>query len=798
MAGLAMNRTPLWLAFLGVLLMLPAACTEPTAVDWNVTPESAPSLQPASTLLARIQATQTPSSSLVAGSSEISPAETSNTPEAFSMDDPPKAMPPLSYPQLESTAAVSAGEAIPTLVVPTEPVRELSFNQAQIFEEGPRDCEAEINDYQEYLTSDPYIATYKAPIIAACYLDRGDRPAAVAVYEAAIESGPDRITEVLFRQNLASLFVEDGNYPAAIAQYDAILEVAQTEKTRSQAIYQAGQTELLAGNRDAGFARYLALMTEYPAVSESYQALTELVDAGYPVEPFQSGLVAFHAEVYDSAIEAFNRYTETNPEHREDVHLYLAWSFEGLEDLEEALSQIDAYIEANRSPTGRAAGGTTSTGDPLEAAHGWIERAKMQVRAGRLQAAIDDYLAYMALFPQGEQAPFAAWQSAALAEELGDLATAVERYLAFTEKYPDHEDAAEALFRVGYLSWRAGKLDDALLIWQQAIDAYPEQEFGAASLLWLLINTSAGEAAPFVELAINNTGQSYYAIRARHLATGLTPFAPAGEANLFLGETGREFAEAWLREWLGLGARVEVAALSEALAMDSRLIGGEKLWRLGLREEARREFESLRAEYAHDALASYQLALYFRDLGLYRSSIVAATSLMSLAELNVSEAPRFIARLAYPVYYADLVLAESSFYGYDPLLQFALIREESLFENFATSAAGAQGLSQLLPETGASVAQQLNRPDYKTGDLYRPAVGIAFGAYYLDQQLDTFGGNVAAALAAYNAGPGHAARWYGRGSEDFDTFLETVDFAETQRYLKQIYIAHNIYRFLYS
>lgn len=793
-----MDRTPHFLVFLGVLLMLTAACTEPAAVDRNATPESAPALLPASTLLARIQATQTPSSNLLAGSSGISPAETSVPPGSFGVDDSLRAMPPLSNPQLESTAALGVEDAIPTLEDPAEPVRDLSFDQAQFFEAGPRDCQAEMDAYQEYLTSDPTIATYKAPVIAACYLERGDRPAAVAVYEAAIERGTDRVTEVLFRQNLASLFVEDGNYPAAIDQYDAILEVAQTEKTRSQAIYQAGETELLAGNRDAGFSRYLALMTEYPDLSESYLALTELVDAGYPVEAFQSGLVAFHAEAYDSAIEAFNRYIETNPEHREDVHLYLAWSFEGLEDLEEALSQIDAYIEANGSPTGVTAGGTAQTGEPEEAARGWIERAKIQERAGRLQAAIDDYLAYMALFPQGEQAPFAAWQSAALAEELGDLATAVEGYRTFAELYPGHEDAAEALFRAGYLSWRTGELDDAVLIWQQAIDAYPEQEYGAAALLWLLKNTSAEEAAPFVELAINNTNQSYYALRARHLATGVVPFVPAGEANLFFGETGREFAEAWLREWLGLGARVEVAALSEALATDARLTGGEKLWRLGLREEARREFESLRAEYAHDGLASYQLALYFRDLGLYRLSIVATLSLMNLAGLSVSAAPRFIARLAYPVYYADLVSAEASSYEYDPLLQFALIREESLFENFATSAAGAQGLSQLLPETGAYIAQQLNHPGYKTTDLYRPAVGIAFGAYYLDQQLDTFGGNVGAALAAYNAGPGHAARWHGRGSEDFDTFLETVDFAETQRYLEQIYNTYSIYRFLYS
>ena len=82
--------------------------------------------------------------------------------------------------------------------------------------------------------------------------------------------------------------------------------------------------------------------------------------------------------------------------------------------------------------------------------------------------------------------------------------------------------------------------------------------------------------------------------------------------------------------------------------------------------------------------------------------------------------------------------------------------------------------------------------------LYRPDTAIAFGAYLLDEQLERYGGNVAAALAAYNAGPVYADGWAQLEADDFDLFLEAVDFPETQRYIKQIYITHAIYRFLYS
>jgi soluble lytic murein transglycosylase len=143
-------------------------------------------------------------------------------------------------------------------------------------------------------------------------------------------------------------------------------------------------------------------------------------------------------------------------------------------------------------------------------------------------------------------------------------------------------------------------------------------------------------------------------------------------------------------------------------------------------------------------------------------------------------------------------MAEAQSYGYDPLLQFALVRQESLFESFATSGAAAQGLSQVIPDTGAYIAKRLGLDDYVNEDLYRPYIGIAFGAYYLDQQLDAFDGDVAAALSAYNAGPGNAARWYEQAGGDIDLYVETVDFSETRQYIERIYAGQAIYRHLYG
>ncbi len=104
----------------------------------------------------------------------------------------------------------------------------------------------------------------------------------------------------------------------------------------------------------------------------------------------------------------------------------------------------------------------------------------------------------------------------------------------------------------------------------------------------------------------------------------------------------------------------------------------------------------------------------------------------------------------------------------------------------------------MIPTTGTYIAERLAWPDYENDDLYKPFVGLSFGAFYLNEQLETFDGSVPAALAAYNAGPGNAARWYESAGNDLDVLVETIDFAETRLYIERIYSGYAKYAYLYS
>jgi soluble lytic murein transglycosylase len=72
------------------------------------------------------------------------------------------------------------------------------------------------------------------------------------------------------------------------------------------------------------------------------------------------------------------------------------------------------------------------------------------------------------------------------------------------------------------------------------------------------------------------------------------------------------------------------------------------------------------------------------------------------------------------------------------------------------------------------------------------------GLEYLNTQREHFEGDLLAALAAYNGGPGNAAVWKELAGQDPDLFIEVIRFDETRNYLRNISEIFSIYRRLYG
>jgi soluble lytic murein transglycosylase len=219
---------------------------------------------------------------------------------------------------------------------------------------------------------------------------------------------------------------------------------------------------------------------------------------------------------------------------------------------------------------------------------------------------------------------------------------------------------------------------------------------------------------------------------------------------------------------------------------------------LGLRELALEELNTLRREL-EDPLLLYQLALVARDLELYAPSQRAAIKLSLLApEDTIAAMPLLVQRLTYPAYYPDLVLAESNAYHLDPLLLFALVRQESLFDDRVSSWAGAVGLTQIMPSTGEWIAEMTGWPDYDPELLKRPYLNVKFGAWFLARILAQTEGDVMSALAGYNGGPSLALRWQENAEGDPDLLVEIIGKDESRRYVQSIYRLYSAYARVYG
>lgn len=91
----------------------------------------------------------------------------------------------------------------------------------------------------------------------------------------------------------------------------------------------------------------------------------------------------------------------------------------------------------------------------------------------------------------------------------------------------------------------------------------------------------------------------------------------------------------------------------------------------------------------------------------------------------------------------SMIAAAARKYNVDPRLAAAVAQTESGGNQEAVSPAGAIGVMQLMPETAAGLGV----------NPYDKQQNIEGGVKYLRQMMDTFGGDVQKAVAAYNAGP---------------------------------------------
>jgi soluble lytic murein transglycosylase len=610
------------------------------------------------------------------------------------------------------------------------------------------DRDGAVAAYQRYIDLGG-AATAFARIEQARVVQDTDRDRALAALDPLVNGGGPAAARIQALRLAGSLEDGAGRQDRALARYTALNSLASSATDHAFALDRIAAMQQALGNTDAAVAAWLELVRAYPTTSQAEAALDSLNSAGRPADPLAAGIVQYRRNNNQPARDLLNqalRDSAGQGTNAASALFFLGALAERRDDADLALENYDESYQA--APTG-----------PL-AVEALGERANVLASSGRT----DDARA---------------------------------AYARVADTFPTSTRAAGARFESGYLAYGAGKAQDARAAWSAGMNA-PAGADAARAAFWNGRAASeqgdaAGARLAWTE-ATRRDPTGYYGLRAAAVLAG-EPRAPSGAAGkVQAAPPDWTAAERWLASWAG----PEDPRPWQTIAASEDWRAGMELLQIGRFSTGTDLLAQVIAGRRDQPWALYRMARSLADANQPHLAESAAAGVLSGAPVG-GPVDGSIARLAYPAPWTDQVTYYAGQYGLDPLLMYAIIRQESGFNPVAGSSAGAFSLTQIVAGTAGDIARALGKDTFSFPDLARPVVAIQFGSYYIGAQLRSFNGNIYQALAAYNAGGGNIARWAAAGGDaDVDRFYEEIDYSETRLYLRLVLQNYAWYRYLYG
>ncbi|NJN66750.1 MAG: transglycosylase SLT domain-containing protein [Chloroflexaceae bacterium] len=645
--------------------------------------------------------------------------------------------------------------------------------------------------YERYRAFQTVLEPYAALRQAAQLQSLGHHPEATRAYEHAAASDINPAQRAACYEKAIALHLQIGDPSTALQRYRDLLAMAKLPDYRARILAEAAALVEQLGQPDQSRTWQREIIATAPESPQSLQAVEHLLNLNDPaLSPADAARVYFHAGYPDAALPFFEDAIAriAQGDERLELQRLRALTLREQGNFAAALDALTAVAQA--------AGGDSEPG--RQARLDWIQTLG---QSGETQPAADAYRDYAAAFPHDPRAPVALDRAAQLLDRLGNAEEAFQVRWELEYRYPQNLMSPPALHDVALSHLRYGNLDEAGTVWQH-LASDRQGYFHALGSFWAgraaRQQNQEVRAATLFRSALIAAPDSYYGVRAAE-ELGL-PLAPAIPLDGPITEAEWQALEAWVAAWSGQLAPQVAAQGYPAEIIGSGLVQrAVALGQVGLPSEAMAEWNSARDAWEDDPVPLMLLARIAHEQHLPYVALKVAEQLTDLAPTEAPPPPAVLQRLLFPTPYADLVMEEARRWNLDPRLLYALMRQESLFNPYATSWVGARGLSQVMPATGYGIAGQLGLTDFQVDDLYRPYVSVRFGAYYLSQQIKMMEGSVPGGLAAYNGGPGNAQRWAGGFRvTDADLFVEGIDFAETRNYVKLVYGYYGAYRRLYA
>lgn len=179
-------------------------------------------------------------------------------------------------------------------------------------------------------------------------------------------------------------------------------------------------------------------------------------------------------------------------------------------------------------------------------------------------------------------------------------------------------------------------------------------------------------------------------------------------------------------------------------------------------------------------------------------AIVLALGLLGLMLMFTTDRFKEKTVQVYPMEYTQLIRSTAADYGLEPAYVAAVILAESSYDPNAVSSVNAQGLMQIMPETGAWIAGKFGEA-YTEGCLFDPATNIRYGCWYLGFLMERYDGDMKCSSSAYHSGQGTVDNWLKDPAYSADgRTLDVIPGSNADAYVNRVLEYYEKYEELYA
>lgn len=361
--------------------------------------------------------------------------------------------------------------------------------------------------------------------------------------------------------------------------------------------------------------------------------------------------------------------------------------------------------------------------------------------------------------------------------EISNSIRAIKLYEMIAKDYPNSIWASNSLWEIFWYNYQESRYKVCEKIATKHIRLYKDSQDAPRISYWyaraLLKSRKNQQAREMFYDVINNYPLSYYAfLSAKQLKKS--------KANKMIVKKTIEY--------------YDIKILNKLIFEDNILLKLADLGDWELIEEFKINNDYIKSWILYQK-ENYPLAINFAKEELLRNK---NTNIPDEKKSTISLSDQML-KLAYPIFYQNEINHYAQEFKQSPYLFLSLIREESHFNEKATSPAGAEGLCQLMNTT----VDFIEKKPTSNETLFNAEENIRIGLKYFDYLTNQFKKNEYLAILAYNAGPGNVNKWLNDPKINFqpdeiETLVENIPFIETKTYIKKILSSYWVYLNIYS